>query len=327
MGWSRAALALCACFLLAPTAAFAEDANTVPPDVELHLGGEPDGIFGPKESEFGASYENLAFFETTEPDPSWAYKIGSTVSFSCLLDGQPTECPVELEPCCEARRLRPLRPARICRRKQDARDRRRPCRPRPISETAPEATPDDGPFRGIVPVPSGLAPGSHTLTVIASDEDGVDPAPPSVTIYLDTTPPSTPTFLRAPPRISRNGKPNFRFTASDDHVFPSEGDHPGIYYPAFDASLRRLRPRGPTRQSSSPFGSYVSLWRERCLTAAVCSASAQPVYSSYAGRGLWFGIPELLSPGLYEFRVQARDAVGNESPVAKRRFKVLPERR
>jgi hypothetical protein len=182
-----------------------------------------------------------------------------------------------------------------------------------------------GAFWGEIPVPDGLTPGTHTITVIAADEDGVDPSPPSVTIFLDTTPPTAPELLKSPPTLSQDGKPEFRFMSTDDHAFPGEYDHPGLYYPPFDASLRRLKPPGPTLHSSNPFGSYVSIWRLRCMTPYECSAFARPEYE--AGNGsLGFGIPELLRPGLYEFGVQARDAVGNESPATKYRFRILRPR-
>jgi hypothetical protein len=308
--------------LFCPCAAFAADANKVPPSIELQPGGQPEGEFGPKSSEFGEYYEGLAFFKTKEPDPSWAYTTDSTVSFSCLLDGQSVECPSKVEPCCRAIRAFPVLKRR-CLRKQGPKGRPRRCKPvRTPHPGATEETPNDGPARGEVPVPPGLAPGAHTITVIASDEDGVDPAPPSVTVFLDTMPPSAPVLLETPDRVSRDGKPDFRFESADDRAFPGDGDHPGIFYEPFDASLRRIQPRGPALHSSNPFDSYISVWRQRCITTYECSAFARPVYE--AGNGsLGFGIPELLSPGLYEFEVQARDAVGNESPATKYRFRIL----
>lgn len=307
---------------VAPPAAVAGDANTEPPDLELHAGGQPEGLFGPASSEFGEYFETLAYFSTTRPDETWAYALGSTVSFSCLLDGQPIPCSAKLTPCCRRpMRVVPLR-LRRCPRRPARAARRKPCGPVRPPHPAAGKPPNHGPFRGEVPVPPGLTPGAHTLTVVASDEDGTDPSPPSVAIFLDTTPPSTPTLLRAPEKASRDGKPDFRFGASDDHAFPAEGDHPGLFYQPFDAQLRRVRPPGPALHSSNPFGSYVSILRQRCASVSMCSASARPEYE--AGNGsLGFGIPELLSPGLYEFAVRARDAVGNESPAARYRFRVL----
>src|SRR3954466_215282 len=83
--------------LAGPASAIAADANSVPPKVKLLPGGQPEGEFGPKDSEFGEYFEDLAFFETEEPGPSWAYQVGSTVSFSCLVDGQPVACLAEYE--------------------------------------------------------------------------------------------------------------------------------------------------------------------------------------------------------------------------------------
>lgn len=88
--------------ILGPPGAIADDANAVPPRIELWPGGEPQGTIGSKDSEFGAYYEALAYFATAEPDDSWAYAVGSTVSFACLLDSQPMECASQLYPCCRA---------------------------------------------------------------------------------------------------------------------------------------------------------------------------------------------------------------------------------
>jgi hypothetical protein len=322
-GWGFIAIVLASC-LAGPASALAGDANSVPPKVKLSPGGQPEGEFGPKGSEFVEYYESLAFFETEEPAPGWAYTVGSTVSFSCLLDGQPVACIAEHEPCCRATRGVTFAKRRCLRRDAAAR-RRKPCRPIRIPHPGQTegATPYDGPFRGRVPMPPVLAPGTHTLTVVASDEDGVDPAPPSIAVFFDATPPAAPDLLDVPAKVSRDGKPDFRFKSADDRAFPGEADHPGIFYQPFDASLRRVKPRGPTLHSSNPFGSYVSIWRQRCMTIYECSAFARPEYE--AGNGsLGFGIPELLRPGLYEFGVQARDAVGNESPATRYRFRILP---
>ncbi len=312
-------------FLAGPASAVAGDANSVPPKIKLWPGGQPEGEFGSKDSEFGEYYKSLAFFETEEPDPGWAYSLGSTASFSCLLDGQPVACTAKLEPCCRVIRVVGSEfAARRCPRRASRARRRKPCRPTrvPHPGQSEAATPDDGPFRGEIPMPPDLAAGAHTVTVVASDEDGAEAIPSSVSIFLDTTPPATPALLLAPAKVSHDGKPDFRFESADDHALPAEADHPGIFYQPFDASLRRVRPPGPTLHSSNPLDSYVSIWRQRCMTTYECSAFARPVYE--AGNGsLGFGVPELLSPGLYEFRVQARDAVGNESPAARYRFRIL----
>jgi hypothetical protein len=319
--WGTAfVLSVLVAWMIGVPAAMAGDENRVPPQIELRVGGEPEGLFGPIDSKLGENFETLAYFSTTRPDESWAYALGSTISLSCLLDGQPIPCSAKLTPCCRHPvRTVPFR-LRHCPRRAARSARRRPCRPVRVPQPKTEDPPDHGPFRGEVPVPPGLAPGAHTLTVIASDEDGTDPSPPSVSIFLDTTPPTTPTLVRVPEKVSRDGKPEFRFSASDDHAFPGEGSQ--LIYEPFDARLRRLQPPGPSLRSGNPFDSYVSIWRQRCASVSACSASARPEYEASNG-SFGFGIPELLAPGLYEFSVGARDAVGNESPFARYRFRVL----
>jgi hypothetical protein len=314
-------IALAAC-LFGPASAQAGDANSAPPQVKLWPGGQPEGEFGLKNSEFGEYYESLAFFETEAPGRDWTYSLDSTVSFSCQLDGQPLACSATLKPCCRAIRVVPLLQRRCPRREARAR-RRKPCRPTRAPQPGPNdaQAPDHGPFRGEIPMPTDLPPGAHTITVTASDEDGTG-IPSSVSIFFDTTPPEAPDLLEAPSKLSRDGKPSFRFESGDDHAFPGEDDHPGIFYQPFEASLRRVRPPGPTLHSANPFDSYLSIWRQRCMTTYECSAFARPEYE--AGNGsLSFGVPELLRPGLYEFAVQARDAVGNESATTKYRFRIL----
>lgn len=309
--------------LAGPAAAIAGDANSAPPKVKLSPGGQPEGEFGPKDSEFGEYFEDLAFFETEELDQSWAYQAGSKVSFSCLLDWQPVACIAEHEPCCRAT-PGVVFARRQCPRRAAAARRRKPCRPTRVPHPGQDkgTAPFDGPFRGRIPMPPGLTPGAtRSRSSRATRTESTRP-PPSITIFLDITPPAAPTLLDVPAKVSRDGKPDFRFESADDRAFPGEDAHPGIFYQPFDASLRRLRPRGPTLHSSNPFDSYISVWRQHCMTSYECSASARPEYE--AGNGsLGFGIPELLRPGLYEFGVQARDAVGNESPVTRYRFRIL----
>lgn len=281
---------LAGCLLGAAVAAapaLAGDANEVPPRIELTPAGQ-EGILGPRA-------EALAFFSTPdfgEADDSWRYTKGSKVTFACSLDGHPVRCSAEyLE--VEGGDGVLLRSSRAGRR---------------------EALP--GPFYGSVPVPGNLAPGPHAVTVVASDEDGTDPAPPSVTVVIDRTPPTAPELTRKPPRRSWVRKPIFRFTASDDlRLVRRRGD-------TFTGSLRRLNPPGLVWKSTISGGSFLSIWFPSCPTLLTCSTRAQ---ASYMVSEDWYsyGEPERLTPGLYEFRVRAWDAVLNESPLTTYRFRVL----
>jgi hypothetical protein len=61
---------------------------------------------------------------------------------------------------------------------------------------------------------SGLADGSHTFQVRATDPAGnTDPTPASYTWTVDTTPPDT-TITAAPPAISVSSSASFSFTAT-----------------------------------------------------------------------------------------------------------------
>ena len=208
--WLLGAAALSASIaMLAPAGAMAADANAVPPKLSLTPGGEQQGMLG-------AEDDYLAYFSTRDLDPESEYTVGSTVSFVCLVDGQPVPCEAEHFPA----RLVTAGPAISCPRRKATR--RRPCRPRPAIQPTTEQTEAKGPFTGRVPVPAGLAGGSHTVTVIATDEDGTDPNPPSISITLDLEPPTAPKIVEGPPRVGRDAKPRIRFRSIDDHGFPAK---------------------------------------------------------------------------------------------------------
>ncbi|MGN6276641.1 MAG: hypothetical protein ACTHNP_12045 [Solirubrobacterales bacterium] len=279
------AASLCAGVLAAT--ALAGDANQVPPHVELTPAGQ-EGIVGPRS-------EALAYFSTSESevpggDTSAEYTRGSKVSFECTIDGRPIRCPAEY---LETETAVPLR-----------------ARPKQGREALP------GPFNGWVPMPKRLASGPHTITVVATDEDGTDPEPPSVTVTMDRTPPSAPELTQVPPHRSWIHKPIFRFAASDDvRLVRKRGE-------TFTASLRRLKPTGLVWKSNAFADSFLSVWFPTCPTLLTCSTRAQ---ASYMVNEHWYsyGEPERLNPGLYELRVRAWDAVLNKSPLTTYRFRIL----
>lgn len=280
--------ALGAAIFAAP--ALAADANRVPPQIELTPAGQ-EGIVGPRS-------EALAFFSTSESetpgeDTSAEYRKGSKVTFACSLDGRPIRCPAEyLETTSVGIEFRPAE------------------RRRGREKLLP------GPFYGSVPMPKRLPAGPHTVTVVATDEDGTDPNPPSVTVTMDRTPPSAPELTQKPPRRSWIRKPVFRFSASDDVRLVRRRGEP------FTASLRRLQPPGLVWKSSAFADSFLSVWFPTCPTLLTCSTRAQ---ASYMVSEHWYsyGEPERLNAGLYELRVRAWDAVLNRSPLTTYRFRIL----
>ena len=283
-------LVLCACgAALLASPALAGDANEVPPQIELTPAGQ-EGIVGPRS-------EALAFFSTSESegreDTSAEYAKGSKVTFACTLDGRPIRCPAEHLLAEEGGGVL-LRPKH--------------------GRRQPKFLP--GPFYGSIPMPKRLGSGPHTVTVTATDEDGTDPNPPSVTVTMDRTPPSLPELTQVPPRRSWIRKPIFRFSASDDVRLLRKRGEP------FTASLRRLTPPGHVWKSNAFANSFLSLYFPRCPTLLTCSTRAQ---ASYMVNEHWYsyGEPERLSPGLYVLRVRAWDAVLNKSPLTTYRFRVL----
>jgi hypothetical protein len=280
---------LASALLLSAATAQAQDANTSPPQVELRAAGQ-EGILGPRAS-------SLAFYSTAAPDPGSEFAPDSTVSFTCTVDAQRVPCGATYEGCC--RTSAPLSEPRADGAGVLAEDRQFGL----------------GPFSGSVPVLKGLASGPHTVTVTATDEDGTGP-PASVTVDYDTTPPSAPELTQMPPRRSRIHKPLFRYAATDGVRLLSKRDQP------FKAELRRLDPAEVIFHEHSE-GGYLGTWVPRCSTLLTCAGRSQAVYEGFQ-RSFGFGVPEWLPPGRYEFSVLARDAVGNQSPLTRYRFQILP---
>lgn len=238
-------------------------------------------LAGPEEL-VGPRSESLVYFttEAPEPKPGAEYKEGSKVRFSCRLDGRPIRCP--------AGHL-----------KVRSRGRSLP-----------------SPFDGRVPIPPNLSQGPHTVTVVATDEDGTDPNPPSVTVTFDSTPPTAPVLEDGPPPRSRQHKPVFQFSASDDVRLVSADES------IFTVALRRIRPAPFVYEEDGNDGSFHWSLLE-CPTLLFCSTQARAYYWGW-GNGVSFSIRERLPAGLYEFRGRASDAVGNRSPLTTYRFRILP---
>lgn len=302
--------------------AAASDANTIPPELQLTAGGREPGLIGPKEAGLGDNYD-LAYFSTPESDPDSVYAAGSTVSFVCLVDGKKVRCEFEYSP---VETIEGVALRRIPCPLRDVLERRfpsHPCGSGPEQPSGPPVEPK-GPFVGSVPFVPGLTAGRHTITVITTDEDGTDPSPPTVEIFLDLAAPSKPKLLKAPPRASRIHKPRFKYTSADNKGF-AEDTYTSTEL--FDARFRRLRPSGPTLGMGDPFGNYLEWRGPFCAMNRRCTQIVWPAYSAAGEGGTSFGVPEYLFPGLYELRVKAIDLVGNESALTTYRFRILPARR
>jgi len=287
----RTVLLTCCCViggvLAAPSPALAGDANSVPPRITLTAAGQ-EGFIGPRA-------QALAYFSTPdfgEADESWRYSKGSKVRFACSLDGRPVHCTAE-------HLLAEEGPGVLLRPGGNQRVRYLP-----------------SPYYGSVSLPEHLASGPHVVTVVASDEDGTDPTPPSVTVMMDRTPPSAPQLTQEPPRFSRVHKPVFRFGAGDNLRLV------GHRTDTFTGSLRRLKPAGFVWKSNAFADSFLSIWFPRCPDLLTCSTRAQASYMVSEG---WYsyGEPERLGPGLYELRLRSWDAVLNKSPLTTYRFRIL----
>jgi hypothetical protein len=284
-------LALCACgAAISAPPALAGDANKVPPRIELTASGQ-EGIVGPRS-------EALAYFSTSESEPpgedtSAEYTRGSVVTFACTLDGRPVRCPADYQ-VTEEGEGELLRPQGERRRTRFL----------------------PGPFYGWVPPPEHLSPGPHTITVVATDEDGTDPNPPSVTVQFDPVPPKAPELIDPPPRRSHRHKPVFRFSASDDIRLVRKRED------IFTVKLLRLRPEHHRWREGAYEGAFE--WGLlRCPTLLTCTARARAYYFGN-GNGVSLGIPERLPAGLYEFLIRARDSASNKSPRTTYRFRILP---
>lgn|GEM_PF-2780628 len=288
------ALLICLCIALGASPAAADDANSAPPSLELRSSGtdrQPLGVLS----------GSLASYSTSQSGVGGEYPEGSSVSFACFIDGLPVACSKSYyRRCCPVLVPKPATRARL----------------------VPEGkTLGYGPFTGWVPIPPDLPGGVHSVTVIATDEDGTDPNPPTVTAILDRTPPAAPRILAAPPKISRDQTPRFRFAAGDDRWLRDSYNDP------FSAQLQRIDPPGPAVHNGSPSANYLEWRGPFCPTPVRCTEIAWPAFLADGKGGTAIGLREHLSPGLYELSVRANDIAGNESQATRYRFRIVGPRR
>jgi hypothetical protein len=278
-GIAGVAVVVCLALLGAGPAA-AGDPNHRPPDIELTAVG--------REGFIGTKARTLAYFNTgLSLDPKSEYRRDSKVTIKCWIDGDPASCRYRFEPI---------------------------LRVQPVYERPKDRAAQTGIFSGSVPLPDDLAPGPHTVTVRARDEDGPEAAAKSVTVVYDPAPPSAPALTEKPPRRSWEHQPEFHYTASDDLrlVRPER---------TFVAWLNRL---APTKEDYGEQDGVtaMSTWLPECPTLLTCSTRSQAIY--FAEEDWYsFGEAEWLVPGLYEFSARARDAAGNRSPLTTYRFRIL----
>lgn len=281
-------LVVVALLLVAPAAASAGDADSIPPRVELESAGD-EGLVGPRS-------DALAYFSAPEGyETAAGYLPGSKVRFKCLLDGRPVKCGREYIETVEGGEGEFV-----------------------SGRARPEMNPLPGVFIGWVPVPKRLRSGPHTVTVIGTDEDGTDLDPPSIEILFDRTPPSRPELLVAPPLRSRIHKPVFRFRSEDDIRFVRESDRD-----SFVGRLRRVRPNPTVFKGGGREAGSFEPWVRSCPSLLTCTGRAQVEYIVPGWSGLGLGMGEWLPAGLYELRLGARDAARNRSPLLRYRFRIL----
>jgi hypothetical protein len=261
-----------------PTApASAGDRDSAPPKTHLEAAGS-EGLLGPHS-------EALAYFSAGSGGRRHGYTNDSRVRFTCRVDGRRVHCPVRYSMFLAIRHGRAVRLP--------------------------------GSFDGWVPIPKWLAQGSHTVSVVARDEDGVDPKPKKVEIFFDRTPPSAPELTAAPPPVGRDHMPVFGFTASDETQLVREDEE------VFTGALVRLKPTRFVYRSDRFGNGFLSVWPLECPTLLTCSNQARAAYAANE-RSYSYGEEEWLNPGLYELRLRAHDAVGNDSPRTSYRFRILP---
>ncbi|HZO05513.1 MAG TPA: hypothetical protein VFB52_03940, partial [Solirubrobacterales bacterium] len=261
-GFAVIAVVVCLALLSAGPAT-AGDPNHRPPDIELTAAGNEGFI--------NARAKWLAYFDTgLALDPKAEYRRDSKVTFTCRIDGRPVKCNAGFQPVDKVE----------------------------VEYGRPNKWAQTGFFGGAIQAPDDLAPGPHTITVRARDEDGPEAAPKSVEITFDPTPPSAPTLTEKPLGRSWDHKPDFVYSSSDDmRLVRPEGE--GM----FIASLRRLKPTYQRYREDSGESSMVS-WLPECPDLLTCSIESRVVYWSEED---WYSFAEdeWLLPGLYEFRARA----------------------
>jgi hypothetical protein len=182
---------------------------------------------------------------------------------------------------------------------------------------------------------AGLPSGSHTLTIGATDEDGLDPTPHQLGFVLDRTKP-TMKFLRRtgkagqPPRRTRKRRLSFRVRLVDDEGFQTYVRVPptpnqDFVPPPSEALTLLSKPELENVGVAASMDGFSSFSPPLTVSQVnfIEGSHDRPEFGSYWTRSyeLVLRTPPL-DKGQHVFRLKATDAAGNRAKLLKWSFKV-----